>query len=294
MDTSKLAKKASATARRFWDSTKATFNKTPSMEIDELIKKTYKQRQLVLFTDRSVGEEIGNELDSSKYKGWWTFMPTLRPIALGSALYAGYKVYIGSFSLGDRNGLILPKTLIHHFVFPPGHPEDRVLYVGHPFDPKRYYPVGSFHRYLLEDKFLEAIRILEALGAKKIFVENADKGSQKKSVKIAVGKGKEAIDGSLSQREHESTLLRWQAEYKGHDNPSLPEGLAWYPNEKIWHYIVETRLKRNATSCALNLQYEEDYGIDLKLKSKIEGLGLELGGAFETSKSINWVIKGEF
>lgn len=147
----------------------------------------------------------------------------------------------------------------------------------------------------MEDKFLEAIRILEALGAKKIFVENENVDEvKKKSAKIAVGKGKESIDGSLSQRERESTLLRWQAEYKGHDNPSLPEDLAWYPNEKIWHHIVETRLKRNAISCALNLQYEEDYGIDLKLKSKIEGLGLELGGAFETSKSINWVIKGEF
>lgn len=148
MDTSKLAKKATASARRFWDSTKATLNKTPSMEIDELIKKTYKQRQLVLFTDRSVSEEIGNELNSSKIKGWWTLVPSLVPtlasVALASALSAGYKVYIGSFSLGDRNGLILPKTLIDHFIFPPGHPEDRVLYVGHPLTLNDIFPSVVF------------------------------------------------------------------------------------------------------------------------------------------------------
>ena len=73
------------------------------------------------------------------------------------------------------NVLSVPRsesTVFHFLQFPPGHPQDGVLYVGHPAVREIYYPTAQFHRLTFEHKLSEAIELLMALGAIEINVEH--------------------------------------------------------------------------------------------------------------------------
>jgi hypothetical protein len=70
--------------------------------------------------------------------------------------------------LGQENALLLD--------FPLGHPVHKVLYVGHPADPRRYIPMGDFHRSLFEHKVAEAMRLLVGLGATDVEINHARAG----------------------------------------------------------------------------------------------------------------------
>lgn len=58
------------------------------------------------------------------------------------------------------NVLQIGRTQATALRFPPGHPRDGVLYVGHPAIPAVYYTIATFHRMAFEHKFAEAIDLL--------------------------------------------------------------------------------------------------------------------------------------
>jgi len=67
--------------------------------------------------------------------------------------------------------LTVASTEAASLTFPPGHPRDRVLYVGHPAVPTTYYAAAGFHRHTFEHKFAEAVGLVMALGATQLEVE---------------------------------------------------------------------------------------------------------------------------
>jgi hypothetical protein len=68
--------------------------------------------------------------------------------------------------------LAVGKTEAKTIKFPPGHPRDGVLYIGHPVLSTVYYPMAEFHRVTFEHKFCEAIELLMSLGATHLRVEH--------------------------------------------------------------------------------------------------------------------------
>ena len=77
-----------------------------------------------------------------------------------------------ALSLHGASLLVVGRTQIGGLAFPPGHPRNGTIYVGHPVIAGQYYPMANFHRFLFEHKFFEAIRLLRYLGATRIEVEH--------------------------------------------------------------------------------------------------------------------------
>ena len=54
------------------------------------------------------------------------------------------------------------------------------------------------------------------------------------------------------------------------------------------------RLKRKMKTFALELHYNDNFGITASLSGKAEGVGFDIGGSFEEHTATTWKISGEF
>ena len=192
--------------------------------------------------------------------------------------------------------LTVASTEAASLTFPPGHPRDRVLYVGHPAVPTTYYAAAGFHHLTFEHKFAEAVELVMDLGATQLEVEHVKGWSDELAANLAVPlpmAGAEAGLHAKQSRSHGSSAL-FKASLKGNANPKLPDGLVWFPHEPTWQQLAEGRLKHGLTQFQLSVRYEDDYGIDAGLKLKAGNAGLELGGSFQEHESTVWRIEGNF
>ena len=180
--------------------------------------------------------------------------------------------------------------------FPPGHPRDGVLYVGHPTSPETYFTTAQFHRVTFEHKFVEAVGLLMSLGATEMSVEHVAGWSRDFSSKLSVpvlSAAPEVAASASVNRGSESSLL-FTAKLKNEVTPSVPDNLVWYPHEPTWQTIANGRLKFGLSDFALTVRYEDDFGVNAGLRVTAAKAGLELGGAFEDHVSTVWRIAGKF
>ena len=179
--------------------------------------------------------------------------------------------------------------------FPPGHPRDGVLYVGHPALPEVYYTIASFHRMAFEHKFSEAIELLMSLGANEIRVEHVRGWSREfaGSASLALPLG-ESINASQDGKMSAKASLLYEATLSGSSTPLLPSGLVWYPHEPTWQAVAKGRLSFGLAQFSLTVNYEDDFGVNAGLKASAQKAGLELGGNFEDHEATTWTLHGKF
>lgn len=179
--------------------------------------------------------------------------------------------------------------------FPPGHPRDTVLYVGHPAIPDIYYTFSSFHRLTFEHKFAEAVDLLMELGAKEIRVEHVRGWSRKFASNLSVALPlKEEGSAHVSGGTKGTTSLLYEASLKGSTHPKLPENLVWYPHEPTWQSIAKGRITHGLTQFSLSVNYDDDFGVNAGVKLSAHRAGLELGGNFEDHEATTWTLHGKF
>ena len=188
----------------------------------------------------------------------------------------------------------LTRTQAVHLQFPPGHSQEGVLYAQHPTQHDKYFPCASFHRFVFEHKFAEAIRILTALGATRLKVEHVT--GWKRDFGANIQAPVEGVDTSASAgvSSTQGNSLMYEAEYEGHTNPELPDDIAWYSHEPTWQSTAEGRIKYKLKKFNLVLSYTEDYGVNADLAVKAEKLNISLGGKFGAHTSTVWRLEGEF
>ena len=192
--------------------------------------------------------------------------------------------------------LTVSSTEAASLTFPLGHPRPKVLYVGHPAVPTTYYAAAGFHHHTFEHKFVEAVGLVMALGARHLEVEHVKGWSDELAANLAVPlhmEGSEANVDTKRSRSRGSSAL-FTATLKGNANPTLPAGLVWFPHEPTWQQVAEGRLEYGLTQFQLSVRYEDDYGIDAGLKVKAGKAGLDLGGSFQEHESTVWRIEGKF
>lgn len=174
--------------------------------------------------------------------------------------------------------------------FDHGHPLEGVLYVRHPAQTATYFPAADFHRRVFEDKFVEAIKLLMALGATRIVVQR-EEGFTREEAKIAVApvgsRMKTGTEGGLSGALFEARL-------PGSRKPTVPPDLCWYDDEPTWRMIAEARRASGAEGTSLSVTYQTDYGIDKQLIGTARGVGLGLGGQFQEQKNTVWRLDADF
>ncbi len=180
--------------------------------------------------------------------------------------------------------------------FPPGHPNERVVYVGHPLDPPVYWPLAHFHRFAFEHKVSEAIQLIMALGATTMTVEHVAGWSRDMSARlnIPIPETPASINASASATGKSDSQALFKATLRGSEHPELPDGLIWFPHEPTWQQIANGRLKYGLRDFSLSVNYSDDFGIDASLAAKVEALELTLGGSFQRHEATVWKIQGTF
>ena len=206
---------------------------------------------------------------------------------------------IKAWAKARKSGLkivAISKSEANNLTFPPGHPRDNILYIGHPANAKSYYTTAEFHRMTFEHKFAEAIKLLMSLGTTEIQVEHIRGWSQDFSSRLSVPL--QHVDAHLSaelkhSKGNKSHLL-FKASLGGSTQPKLPPTLIWYPHECTWQALASARLEYGLREFSLNVTYNDDYGINAGLKLSASKAGLDLGGSFEDHVSTEWRISGVF
>jgi hypothetical protein len=116
------------------------------------------------------------------------------------------------------------------------------------------------------------------------------------SSKIDIGAEGRKVGGEMGGTQQSKASILYEASFAGSKDPALPQDLVWYEYEPTWKEIAEGRLEHNLQNFELNVEYTDDFGINLGLISKLGGSwgGLDLGGKFENHKSTIWRIVGTF
>jgi hypothetical protein len=188
---------------------------------------------------------------------------------------------------GSRAGVLeVPKTVIaRDLELPLGLPELDHAYARHPKLPERYLPVASFHRYLFEEKQLELVTLLLALGAREIRVGrhegyDARAGLTLGAAKVAKGELKAGLHAATDRE------LRFAGRYEPRSAPHVPDGLLWYSGEPLWRALARQRLDQGLVRAQVTLRYSDSFGVDLGLKGTLtKHFGVKLGAEFEEMKA---------
>lgn len=181
--------------------------------------------------------------------------------------------------------------------FQAGHPLYDTVYAGHPLVPRVYLTVASFHRYLFEDKFNELLTLLCSLGARQVEIDHVRGYSR-----MAAGKGGLTLPGLLgvdvggsgSSYLSKSSEGHLTAQFSANAEPHIPESSVWLSYEQTWKNVADARLTGGLKQIDVELQYNDDYGINEDLTIKLSKLGLSLGGNFERHEQTIWKFKAEF
>lgn len=166
----------------------------------------------------------------------------------------------------------------------------KILYVEHPHRPNYYIIFSKFHRYLLDQKKAEFVRLACALGAKDIKILNSSKNNstEKLKTKLNVVEGADlSASAEVAITQEEIDNLRANFKTAPEMDPSIPEGMIWMTTEELWKVMAEIRLSRWVDEYEIEFSHTSDYRINAELAGKMTGIGLDLGGNFQDFKSIS-------
>ena len=267
-----------------------------SEKSETFLEMPYAKRQLIVVVDdhvveaeRAARSSTGGE--SNKVDWAEVFKESL---LYSPAITLGIKI-VKAIRDAGANVLPVSRSESAALQFRPGHPRDRVLYVGHPLVPDIYYSAAQFHRRMFEHKLNEAIKLLMGLGAIEINVEHHSGWGWEFSanLNLPIGKQFSATTGGGTEKQRH-LLFQISLDLEGTTDPSVPDGLVWYSSEPTWQQVVEGREKYGLKSFALSLRYEDDFGINANIPFIIKKLKFDLGGKFENHKSTIWNIQVKF
>ncbi len=282
---------------------------TKSPENTPFLQRPYIDRQMIVVTDDAVAESARDAERAAGNRDNATNWSQIGEVALRLALGAT----IPSVSLGVEairelmrawsrlrsDGIRLlqvGKSESNLLDFPPGHPREKVVYVGHPTIPMAYYAAADFHRFTFEHKFSEAIDLLIHLGATKLRVERVRGWSREYAGRMSapLGPAGENVGMKAGGKSQSHNELLFEANLPGTHAPLLPDTLAWYTHEPTWQSIANGRIKFGLQNFSLSVSYDDDFGIHAGLKASVGKSGLDLGGNFEDHEATLWLISGEF
>ena len=259
-------------------------------EAETFLEMPYDKRRLIVVVDDSAEKDwtaVVKGAFEEAFEMYWRYMTI--PGLIQAAIKAARDQKV--------NVLPVPRSESTVLQFPPGHPQDGVLYVCHPVVHEIYYPTAQFHRRTFEHKFSEAIKLLMALGATEINVEHqAGWGSEfSTNLNMPAGRAGEQIGIAADGRSKKQHHLLFQTSSEGTSDPLVPDGLVWYPYEPTWQMVADARMQSSGLKCfSLSLQYDDDFGINADLEAKAGKAGFKLGGNFENHESTIWKIQGSF
>jgi|KBSSwiStaDraftv2_1062776.scaffolds.fasta_scaffold280752_3 hypothetical protein len=258
--------------------------------------------QIVFLDDSDYASAIAKRRRSTRTRSVpyaeLTFAGNLLAGPLGAIIGAGIAVAI---DVSHRASKPLPS--IYHVVkrsmcrkvkFPLGHPLNKVVYIKHPYANDLYYPVSDFHEMLMEHKHLEAVRLLESLGASTIKVEHEVGSSGGRSVDAQASLGVFNIKGKIEDNRSSAEKISTARKLSGRHVPRIPKRLVWYDHELQWKQMAADVLAGRVSEYTLTVENSETYGVDASIKTEVLKYGLELGGEFHDCQTAKYTLTATF
>lgn len=216
----------------------------------------------------------------------------VRPVAVVAAM----EMYKAIQQLRDAGRPIL--TVGHSeasgLEFSPGHPRNKVIYVGHPARPTRYLTAAEFHGRVFEDKVSDAMRLLRGLGATEIQVQHVTGWSSAAGIKAGAAPGPIGAGAEVASKRSQARDVAFSGSLVPFGAAAVPPGLVWLDNEPLWQALVDLRLNGGLDEFSLEVRYDDDFGVDARLKGEAKQARLELGGDYTTHTATVWNIRGRF
>ncbi|MFO6452440.1 MULTISPECIES: hypothetical protein [unclassified Aeromicrobium] len=149
-------------------------------------------------------------------------------------------------------------------------------------------PFGEYDEWSLRDRYNEAIRIMNTLGASTIVCETFQEVVVRRGVRAKVlRKGTE-----LKQRRVENSGFDFRHEGAG-SSPRDPRPLRW-PNEPGFAAAVSSVLENGAREIVINIRNSRTHSVDGALGLQLKKVGFDLGGGTQRSDATSLHIRAGF
>ncbi len=149
-------------------------------------------------------------------------------------------------------------------------------------------PFGEYDEWSLRDRYNEAIRIMNTLGASEITCETWGEVTARRGLRAKVfGKG-----GELTQQRLEKSGFDFRHSGAG-SAARDPRPLRW-PDEPGFSAAVSSVLENGATEVAINIKSNRTHAIDGTLGLELKKVGLDLGGGTQHSGATSLHISATF
>jgi hypothetical protein len=149
-------------------------------------------------------------------------------------------------------------------------------------------PFGAYDDWSLRDRYNEAIRIMNTLGASAITCETYGEVSVRRGVRVKMfGRG-----GELTQRRLENSGFDFRHNGAG-GAPRDPRPLRW-PDEPGFSAAVASVLENGAFEVDINIRSNRTHAIDGTLGVQLKKLGFDLGGHTQHSAATSLHIRASF
>lgn len=149
-------------------------------------------------------------------------------------------------------------------------------------------PFGEYDDWSLRDRYNEAIRIMNTLGASEIICETYGEVAVKRGVRARVfDRGAE-----LTQQRLENSGFDFRHSGAG-STPRDPRPLRW-PDEPGFSAAVSSVLENGATEVVINIRSNRTHAIDGTLGLELKRVGFDLGGLTQHSGATSLHIRASF
>lgn len=149
-------------------------------------------------------------------------------------------------------------------------------------------PFGEYDDWSLRDRYNEAIRIMNTLGASAITCETYGEVAVRRGVRARVaGRG-----GELTQQRMENSGFDFHHSGAG-SAPRDPRPLRW-PDEPGFAAAVSSVLENGATEVVINIRSNRTHAIDGSLGVELKKIGFDLGGLTQHSGATSLHIRASF
>lgn len=149
-------------------------------------------------------------------------------------------------------------------------------------------PFGAYDDWSLRDRYNEAIRIMNTLGASSITCETFGEVSVRRGVRFKIlGRS-----GEASQRRLENSGFDFRHNGAG-GTPRDPRPLRW-PDEPGFSAAVASVLENGSVEVDINIRSNRTHAIDGTLGVQLKKLGFDLGGQSERTAAASLHIHASF
>jgi hypothetical protein len=166
-----------------------------------------------------------------------------------------------------------------YFQLPVGHPQEGLVYVGHPISRTSYSPFNDFHRATFEHKFFELMKLLSSLGARRIQAKHIQgygnevlAGADLPAYSAyGVAQGQANVHVQANNRQS----IVYEETIEHNTSRCLPPDMIWFDKESAWQHIAAQRLnpKMDTTEWELDLTYSDNFGVTEKLQISLAQMG---------------------